>query len=33
MVRAHLYRARAAIDMALDAMNNIGGWPEEQDYE
>jgi hypothetical protein len=33
MVRAHLYRARAAIDTALAAMNSRDGWPREQDYE
>jgi hypothetical protein len=31
--RANLHRARDAIDMALDAMNSIGDWPREQDYE
>jgi hypothetical protein len=33
MVRSNLHRARAAIDMALDAMNSLDGWPREQDYE
>jgi hypothetical protein len=33
MVRSNLHRAKAAIDMALDAMNSIGDWPREQDYE
>ena len=32
MVRANLHRARKAIDMALDAMNSLDGWPREQDY-
>ena len=33
MVRSNLHRAKAAIDMALNAMNSLDGWPEEQDYE
>jgi hypothetical protein len=33
MVRSNLHRAKAAIDMALDAMNSLDGWPREQDYE
>ena len=33
MVRSNLYRARAAIDQALDAMNSLDGWPQETDYE
>jgi hypothetical protein len=33
MVRSNLHRAKAAIDMALDAMKSIEGWPREQDYE
>jgi hypothetical protein len=33
MVRSNLHRAKAAIDMALDAMNNLDGWPQERDYE
>ena len=32
MVRSNLHRAKAAIDMALDAMNSLDGWPREQDY-
>jgi hypothetical protein len=26
-------RARKAIDVALDAMNSLDGWPQERDYE
>jgi hypothetical protein len=33
MVRSNLHRAKAAIDMALCAMDSLGGWPREQDYE
>jgi hypothetical protein len=33
MVRSNLHRAKAAIDMALAAMNSLDGWPREQDYE
>jgi hypothetical protein len=33
MVRSNLHRAKAAIDMALDAMNSLDGWPQERDYE
>jgi hypothetical protein len=33
MVRSNLHRAKAAIDQALDAMNSIGDWSREQDYE
>jgi hypothetical protein len=33
MARSNLHRARDAIDMALDAMNSLDGWPREQDYE
>jgi hypothetical protein len=32
MVRSNLHRAKAAIDMAIDAMNSLDGWPEEKDY-
>jgi len=33
MVRSNLHRAKAATNMALDAMNGISDWPREQDYE
>jgi hypothetical protein len=31
-IRSNLHRAKAAIDMALDAMNSLDGWPQEKDY-
>jgi hypothetical protein len=33
MVRSNLHRAKAAINMAIDAMNSLAEWPREQDYE
>jgi hypothetical protein len=33
MVRSNLHYARKAIDMALEALNGVGDWPQEQDYE
>jgi hypothetical protein len=32
-VRSNLYRAKKAIDMAIDAMNSLAEWPRETDYE
>jgi hypothetical protein len=33
MVRSNLHRAKAAIDMALDAMNSVDDWPQEKDCD
>jgi hypothetical protein len=33
MVRSNRYRAKKAIDMAIDAMNSLAEWPREEDYE
>jgi hypothetical protein len=33
MVRSSLHYARKAIDQALEALNGVGDWPREQDYE